>query len=434
MTNPYYADPANISSGARTRASSGFETNMDAVEAAFDLVYQQELGAGTITYAAKSGAYTILTTDVGKLFDCTGTFTLDIPVATSMPLGSAFWVANASTGTITLTPVTSTIDGRASIPVYPAEVRLVYRDGSNYSTLVFNPFSMLLTSGTDWTPPTGYAEFDVELIAAGGGGGSGRRGLAASQRDGGGGGSGGAYVRRKIAAAALANPQPYEIGAGGPGGPAVGTASTDGTIGTVGGRTTFGAFLVTQYGRGGGAGTSSGSSGRGAAGAGVFATTVGGGASPNTGDDANEPTVQGASPSGGSGTDGTADVAGYGGNTFIGGGGASGGGGSGLDTANATSLAGKGGGIITTAGFSTPQGGAIGVNGTAGTAGTAGTTATGALLGTAGGGGGSGSSSTGGAGGAGGRGAGGGGGGASVNTSGAGGAGGDGAIRIRGVL
>lgn len=53
---------------------------------------------------AKSGAYTVATTDRGHLLNCTGTWTLTLPAAASAGAGFAFAVRNSGSGAITIDP------------------------------------------------------------------------------------------------------------------------------------------------------------------------------------------------------------------------------------------------------------------------------------------------------------------------------------------
>lgn len=68
-----------------------------AAQAALDVIF----GAGV---TAKSGAYTVATTDRGQLFNCTGTWTLSLPSAATAGAGFAFAVRNSGSGTITIDP------------------------------------------------------------------------------------------------------------------------------------------------------------------------------------------------------------------------------------------------------------------------------------------------------------------------------------------
>ena len=70
------------------------------------------LGAGSTT---KTAAYTVASTDRGKVIACSGTFTVTLPDAGVVGSGFAVAVANYGGGTITVDPFSSqTIDGAAT--------------------------------------------------------------------------------------------------------------------------------------------------------------------------------------------------------------------------------------------------------------------------------------------------------------------------------
>lgn len=70
------------------------------------------LGAGMATKAA---AYTVASTDRGKVIACSGTFTVTLPDAVAVGAGFAVAVGNYGVGTITVDPFsTQTIDGAAT--------------------------------------------------------------------------------------------------------------------------------------------------------------------------------------------------------------------------------------------------------------------------------------------------------------------------------
>lgn len=70
------------------------------------------LGAGAAT---KTAAYTVASTDRGKVIACSGTFTVTLPDAVAVGGGFACAVANYGTGTITVDPFSAqTIDGAAT--------------------------------------------------------------------------------------------------------------------------------------------------------------------------------------------------------------------------------------------------------------------------------------------------------------------------------
>ena len=87
---------------------------------------------------AKSAAYAVASTDRGKLIDCTtGTWALsfDPTTATGLGAGFAFAVHNSGTGTITLKPTSGTLDGAATVLLYPGNSCFVLGDGTNARTV-----------------------------------------------------------------------------------------------------------------------------------------------------------------------------------------------------------------------------------------------------------------------------------------------------------
>lgn len=209
-------------------------------------------GSSTLTRATHTAAYTTVAGDVATVQNLSGTFayTLTAPAT----LGNGWWqyVENNSTGTITLTPASGTIDGAASYPMYAGEVRLVQTDGTNFYTTIIQPFTLSLLTTTTITIPPGYARFQGYVWGAGGGGFSG----ASAAAYGGGGGAG----------------LPFDVAASGSWAPANSvtcTVAAGGAAGAVGGNTTL-ASLMSYGGAGGTA--SAGGGGGGVQGAGSGST------------------------------------------------------------------------------------------------------------------------------------------------------------------
>jgi len=74
------------------------------------------LGSLAGQYVAKTGAYTVTTSDRGKVINCTGTFTLSLPAAATAGPGFSLLVKNAGSGTITLDPSgAELVDGAATL-------------------------------------------------------------------------------------------------------------------------------------------------------------------------------------------------------------------------------------------------------------------------------------------------------------------------------
>lgn len=88
------------------------------------------------TVSAKTSAYTALGTDKGALFVCTNTFTLSLTAAATLGSGWFCDIRNDGTGLITLDPNASeTINGQATINVYPGEAFRLVCDGAGFKTI-----------------------------------------------------------------------------------------------------------------------------------------------------------------------------------------------------------------------------------------------------------------------------------------------------------
>lgn len=304
---------------------------------------------------AITGVDTVIATDQEKLLACSGTFVLSLTAPAT--LGNTFgcYLQNSGGGNVTLTPASGLIDGLASYIMYPGEVRLLICDGSNFYTVVLNPFSKVWTTtdaGFIWPP--GYQA--VEGLGWGGGGGGGGGGSTTAA----GGGGGGACT-------------PYVLPASGFTAGATATV-TIGAGGTAGGLTLNGgdggsssiAALVTFYGGGGGLSGANSGAGGGVIGAAATNTAglptggqFGGGASSGSGSPGNPSVYGGASGGGGNnaGAGGVGGVALYGG-----GGGAGGSTNSGTPLGGVSTFGGRGGNAGATVGGAgvAPGGGGAG--------------------------------------------------------------------------
>lgn len=140
--------------------------------------------SGSLTYAAKTGAYTVAGGDKGKLIDCTsGTWALSYEPPATLGAGWFCYIRNSGTGDITHTPTSGTIDGLTSFIGYPGEVRLVQCDGSTLRTVILNPYYKVFTGSGTFSKPPGYRQHKGLLWGGGGGGAKG------PEAPGGGGGS-----------------------------------------------------------------------------------------------------------------------------------------------------------------------------------------------------------------------------------------------------
>lgn len=121
-----------------------------------------------------TSADTLISSDQGKLINCSGTFTLAVTAAAT--LGNGWWcyVRDTGTGVITLDPSGSeTVDGVTSGRV--RDTILLACDGTSFTAVKIGPNSVMdvLTSGTSWTAPLGVRRANAKGVGGGGGGGRG---------------------------------------------------------------------------------------------------------------------------------------------------------------------------------------------------------------------------------------------------------------------
>lgn len=128
------------------------------------------LGADTV---AKTANYTVLTTDRGKVFLCSGTFTLSLTAAATLADGFNFAVINTGSGTITIDPnSTEQIDGVSTKKINVGGWAVVTCTGSAFWTMA-NTVSpninyQIFTSSGTWIRPSGVTEAVVTVIGGGG--------------------------------------------------------------------------------------------------------------------------------------------------------------------------------------------------------------------------------------------------------------------------
>lgn len=85
---------------------------------------------------AKTGAYTAVAADSGKVLICTGTFAVTMTSAITLGDGWTVAVANVGTGVITLdTSLSQLIDGGASITVEAGTGKLIHCTGSQFTSI-----------------------------------------------------------------------------------------------------------------------------------------------------------------------------------------------------------------------------------------------------------------------------------------------------------
>lgn len=84
----------------------------------------------------KTGAYTVVAADRGKVIDCSGTWTMNIAAAATLGDGFSFAIRNSGTGAITIDPnLSETINGLTTFVIGGGDFVIVYCDGVGFSTV-----------------------------------------------------------------------------------------------------------------------------------------------------------------------------------------------------------------------------------------------------------------------------------------------------------
>lgn len=213
------------------------------------------LGALGNTVTALTGVYTVVAADRGKLFDCTGTWTLSLTASATLGNGFSVIVRNSGTGIITIAPnLTELVNGQSTLALASGDSVILTCTGTEWKTLSGQGTTSVnvqtfISNGT-WAKPSKGNMALIECWGAGGGGG---RNSAFSATPSGGGG--GEYSRLLVPLSTLSASVSVTIGAGGAG------ISANGD-GNDGGSTTFGSYLNALGGQGGnGVGAKTGAGG-----------------------------------------------------------------------------------------------------------------------------------------------------------------------------
>jgi hypothetical protein len=133
-----YADPSWITSLASSKltgqvAVANGGTGSSSVQGALF-----NLGAIGNTTIARTSQFTVGSGVSGRgvVFLCSGTFSVDFPIAATAGNGYNFGVVNTGTGAITLDPyLTETIDGSTTKVLSPGQSCIIVCDGSTWRTL-----------------------------------------------------------------------------------------------------------------------------------------------------------------------------------------------------------------------------------------------------------------------------------------------------------
>jgi hypothetical protein len=94
------------------------------------------MGALLCSSSAKTGAYTVVAGDKGKVITCDGTFSLSLTAAATLGDGFAFGVWNTGSGTITIDPSGSELIDLATAKVVTAgKFAIVYCESTKFATV-----------------------------------------------------------------------------------------------------------------------------------------------------------------------------------------------------------------------------------------------------------------------------------------------------------
>ena len=99
--------------------------------------YVGSASSSLIVNAQTGTSYTIVTADLSKLvtFSNSSAMAVTLPQAgASFPNGWFVHVQNRGSGIVTITPTTSTVDGNATLTLWPEQGALIASDGTNYYT------------------------------------------------------------------------------------------------------------------------------------------------------------------------------------------------------------------------------------------------------------------------------------------------------------
>lgn len=113
----------------------------------------------------KSGAYTVVASDMGKLLLCSGTFTVSLTAAATLGDGFSFIVENNGTGVITIDPnSTEQIDGVATKTLAAGDWCVVTCTGTGFNT--FGVSSISTSSVQTAIAGSNYDELGTYAILA----------------------------------------------------------------------------------------------------------------------------------------------------------------------------------------------------------------------------------------------------------------------------
>jgi hypothetical protein len=337
-----FTTATGLTAASQAEMEAGTEAGIRAMS---PLRVAQAIAAQTdMVYEARATNTVFAAADKNKFIEYTGSFTQTFGSAASLGTDWQIVLKNAFTDSVYLTPSGgATIDGVADFLMYPGEARLIQCDGTNFHSVVLQPFNATYTASGFFFKPPGYKYLGGILWGAGGSGGSGNSSDQVAS-----GGAGGAGVPFLLPAAILSASVTVTIGAGG-------IAVTD-ADGNSGGASSFGSYASVSGGGGGLRGATTASAGTSSLATDLASATrysggasgsVSGIASANPGGNGNFGGGGGGGGANNAGAGGTSVIAGAGGVGSVGAGPASdgtapGGGGGGVRYSATSKLSGAG--------------------------------------------------------------------------------------------
>ncbi len=107
----------------------------------------------------KTGAYTVVGTDRGKLIDCSaGPWTLTLTAASTLLDGWYCAVRNSGSGVITITPASGNIDNAGSLALGAGDSCLVFCNGSGFFTVGYDSGGAKLDVAQTWSADQNFAD------------------------------------------------------------------------------------------------------------------------------------------------------------------------------------------------------------------------------------------------------------------------------------
>jgi hypothetical protein len=226
-----FTTATGLTAASQAEMEAGTEA---ALRAMSPLRVAQAIAAQTdMVYEARATNTVFAAADKNKFIEYTGSFTQTFGSAASLGATWKVVLKNAYTDSVYLTPSGgATIDGVTDFLMYPGEARLLQCDGTNFHSVVLQPFVATYTASGFFFKPPGYKYFGGMLWSAGASGARNNNAALASC-----GGSGGGCFPFVLAASSFGASETVTIGAGG-------AAVTGVADGNVGGNTSLGSLLT----------------------------------------------------------------------------------------------------------------------------------------------------------------------------------------------